>query len=186
MKNTAMKGILAVILSAAIFVQGCSFGSVMSGVAKWLPVGEQAFSEILAIISAAGLLSSQQAASAQAIATKVSSDFGDIQNAVNAYNSAPATSKADTLAKVVTALEVMQTDLATFEADARIIDPKDQNVINLTVGALLTTLAAFAAQISPNKSISASAVNAPRSPAAFKQAFNKILASHGYPQYQIR
>lgn len=185
MRNRIVKPALAICLSAMLVISGCSFGSVMNGIAKWLPVGEQALAEILAILSAGGALTAPQSAQYQAIAAKVSSDFGDIQSAVNQYNAAPSTGKSTTLAKVITAMQIIQTDLSTFESDARIVDAKDQTVINLSVGALLTTLAALEAQISPSPSIRTTAVNAPRTPAAFKKSFNQIMTNNGYPQYVI-
>lgn len=176
---------LALFLSTVLVLQGCSFSSIMSNIAKWLPVGEQAFSEIVAILAAAGVVGVNVQNQATGAVAVVNKDFADIQNAITQYNAAPSIDKATTLQKVTTAMGVLQTDLTTFLNDARVLDQKDVNVITLAVGALTTTLAALEAQISPSPSVTTTAVNAPKTPSAFKKAFNQILASNGYPQYQI-
>ena len=185
MRMQLARPVLAMALAASLVIQGCGFGSVMNGIAKWLPVGEQAFSEIIAILAAAGVVGVNVQNQATGAVAVVNRDFADIQNAIAQYNAAPSTYKATTLQKVVTAMNVLETDLNTFLADARVLDQKDQNVITLAVGALTTTLAALEAQISPSPSISTKAVNAPRTPAAFKVAFNTIMVQNGYPQYQV-
>lgn len=92
----------AIASTPVMFIEGCSFGSVMAHLATYLPIALKAVAGVAAIVAPGA------GTAVAAILGMVSSSFGALQGAVNDYNSAPAASKQTTLEKVLLSLDLVQ------------------------------------------------------------------------------
>lgn len=180
MKRSLKVSALAVLLSCCLVISSCN---ALDQVAKWLPVGLDAFAQIVAILTSAGVITPLQASTAGNDASIVNGDFGDLRTLVTQYAQASPDSKQAALDKVVVALRVLSGNLAKIEADAHISDQKTQLTVQLAFGALLTTLSAFQAQLAP---VPLMAKRALPNSNDFKKSFNAIMVNGGFPARQIQ
>jgi hypothetical protein len=132
-------------LNAGIIEGGCTFGSVMANLAKFLPIGLNALAGVAALISPGA------GTAITPLIGLVNVAWGALQGAVNDYNSAPAASKQTTLEKVLLALDEVQQYLAqTYQQVG--ITAQNSPPLKAAEAALLvitTTLGAIEAQLAP-------------------------------------
>lgn len=158
--------------TVAEFEEGCSFSSVMSQLAKYLPIGLQALAGVATLINPA-------AGSAVAgIIGLVNTAWGALQGAVNDYNSAPAASKQTTLEKVLVALDSVQEYLASV---TKSLGVSSDTVVKAATAALLlisTTLASIEAQLAPQAAPAVTAAHVSHA-AAIKAATTSVTVTSG-------
>src|SRR5271167_1609496 len=99
-----------------LFLGGCSFSSVMSQLAKYLPIGLEALAGV------ANLISPGAGTAVSALIGLINVAWGGLQSAVNDYNAAPAASKQSALEKVLLALDAVQQAIAKTSAGLGIGD----------------------------------------------------------------
>jgi len=183
-----LSGFLAVILSVALIGGGCSFQSGVAELGKYLPVAVQAFEGIVSILVANGAVGSAQAGALDADASQVQASFADLQGAINAYNAVPAADKQTALTKVIAVLGVVQSDIAKFETDVHVNNPKTQATIQAACALVATTLAAIAVNLgpAPAKGSMKSARATVPSAKEFKAQYNRIVISGGYSNVVLK
>lgn len=179
--------------AAGLTLEGCTFGSVMANLAKYLPIALRAVAGVAAIV-APGM-----GTAVASLIGLINTAFGALQGAVNDYNSAPAASKQTTLEKVLLALDLVQeylgqtvkalgggTNAALQGAEAALL------LISTTLASIEATLAPQAAPTVASahsthasaRSVSSVTVNGitlavSGKPGDFKRDFDKIMTDAG-------
>lgn len=183
---------LATAALASGVIEGCSFGSVMSSLGKYLPIALQALAGV------ATLLGPEYGVAISALVGLVNRAFGALQGAVNSYNSAPAVDKQNVLGEVLTAIDAVQTSLANVTQSLGVAN---STVVKAAIAALLlisTTLGSIEATLAPKsapavssfhvshaKTASVSSVNVSTGitvtgkPSDFKKTYNTIMQQAG-------
>lgn len=178
---------LAVAGASTLTLDGCTFGSVMSNLAKYLPIG------LTALAGIANLISPGVGTAIAALIGLINVAWGGLQAAVNAYNSAPAASKQTALEKVLVALDVVQEYLAKTAASLG-LGPTTSPAWKAAEAALLlitTTLGAIEAQLAPKAVPSVASVHlghvtaVTTKPSDFKKDYNKIVVAAGRSDLQL-
>ena len=184
---------IAVTMIGTVGLEGCTFGSVMANLAKYLPIALRAVAGVAAIV-APGM-----GTAVASLIGLINTAFGALQGAVNDYNSAPAASKQTTLEKVLLALDLVQeylgqtvkalgggTNAALQGAEAALL------LISTTLASIEATLAPQAAPTVASahsthasaRSVSSVTVNGitlavSGKPGDFKRDFDKIMTDAG-------
>lgn len=188
------KALLAVVLSAALLVQGCSFQSAMTQLEKYAPIALQAISSVVAILVQGGVIKTGQASVVTTDIGMATAALTDVENAVAAYNAAPASGKSTELGKVIAALQAAQSQLSQGVKDVG-LNGNNNSVLAAEAGlqVIITTLAAIEVNLPAPapKSVQLSAKKSKlklghSNPAGqFKQQFNSAVAKYGYGQYGL-
>lgn len=182
-------GLLAT-LGSTIGLTGCS---LFTNIANYVGVGLQAFQAIVNILMSAGVIPPGAGTLIAAAILAVKAAFADVSAAIADYENAPAADKATFLGKVSTTLSAVVAELNHFWGDLNIPDSKLASLIEGLLGIIVSTLAAFIAQVpapptpTPAVATKKRIVVAPqkRSPTQFRKAFNQLVIAGGYPQNQI-
>jgi hypothetical protein len=181
-------------------LEGCSFGSVMANLAKYLPIALQAVAGVAAIVAPGA------GTAIAALIGMINTAFGALQAAVNTYNSAAAADKATTLEKVLVALDAVQGQLAaTIKALGVATSPAIQGaeaallLVTTTLASIEATLAPQAppvvasthaahAQAASVGSVTVNGITLPVTgkPGDFKTTFNKIMTDAGRPDLVLK
>jgi hypothetical protein len=178
------KGVLPILLCVALLASGCA---VLNAIAKWLPVGLQAFAQIVMILTDSGAITPGQASSVSDKATIIKADFADLKAAVDDAEKTSKDLYQSKIAKVDAVIGSLQGHLTQLQTDAHVPE-KAQKVVNESVGALRLILATYQAQLPTANNVARGSAHAGKLPdiGAFRKNFNAILASNGYGQYQVR
>ena len=189
MKRRSFLGLLAGLLGMIAYTPACNFSSVYSKIQKYVPVALQGFAAVLNILSGAGIALGPAAP----IAVLVTAAFNDISAAINAYENAPADQKSTLLGKISLAITVAIGNINQFWSDLNLPDPKMAQLVQGLLGALLTPLAGFRAQLPAP--VGAPVRATPKtirvqarilSPGELKKQFNSLLEQNGYGNLDIR
>lgn len=184
---------LAVVGAGSLTLESCSFGSVMSNLAKYLPIG------LNALAGVANLISPGVGTVVAALIGQIQSAWGGLQAAVNEYNAAPAASKQTALEKVLLALDLVQEYLAKTATSLGVGSSAALKAAEAALLLITTTLGAIEAQLAPKAAPTVSTLHAAHAslhsvgsvsvtgtpiavtgkPGDFKAAFNKIVADAG-------
>lgn len=179
-------------LGTAELEEGCSFSSVMSQLAKYLPIGLQALAGVAALINPA------VGSAVAGIIGLVNTAWGALQGAVNDYNSASAASKQTTLEKVLLALDSVQEYLAKVTQSLGVANTTEVKAATAALLLISATLASIESQLAPQaapavatvhtahaKTASVSTVQVSTGivvtgkPKDFKAAYNTIMQQAG-------
>lgn len=190
------KALLALTLSAAILIQGCTFSSAMAQLEKYAPIALQAISSIVAILVQGGVIKTGQASTVTTDIGMATAALTDVENAVAAYNAAPAASKNTELNKVIAALQAAQSQLAQGVKDVG-MNGNSNSVLAAEAGlqVIITTLAAIEVNL-PQPTPAPASVRAsakksklrfghPNLVGQFKTQFNAAVGKYGFAQYGI-
>ncbi len=160
-------------------LEGCSFGSVMAELGKYLPIGLQALAGIASLISPAA------GAAISALIGLINAAWGGLQAAVNAYNSAPAADKQTALQKVLEALDAVQSTIAQTTTALGVGGTAIVKAAEAALLLITTTLASIEAQLAPQAPAVASvhAAHAAAHPATSVQTGGTTLQIDGKPQH---
>jgi hypothetical protein len=174
------KTILAVVLCCTL--AGCTAAGVWSQIQKWEPTALQAFSYILSILQAGGVIGPNPALASDA--AMANADFGDLGTVIADIKLAP--NDATVLGRAVAVLGVLQAHLSQIEADAHLTNTSDQEAVKLGLEGLITTLTAFRAELTPVAAGRAklSSVKVP-DVRVFKIQWNTIMVTHGHADKQL-
>jgi hypothetical protein len=160
---------------------GFSCSSVFTDISTYVPIGLQAFEEILALISPA------EATLLTPIITEVKAGFADLAAAVSAYNNAPAANKATLEGKIATAINAVIGELQQFWNDTNLPDGSLASTIAGVLQIVLSTLAAFlplvgGALAMGRKQLARALPITPqkRTQKQFKSDVNAVFAKYGY------
>jgi hypothetical protein len=168
------------IVGIAGYEAGCTIGTVLAQLEKWLPVGLQAFAGVVAIINPpAGSALFLAVVAAKALWT-------DISTAIAAYNAAPAASKTTALGKVETAIGALLQSLPSIVS--LLGGSSLSGVVSAALDLIEATLGSIDAQIGgtpPVTAMGAKPQKAALSPADFKKQFNSIVTNGGFAQYAL-
>jgi hypothetical protein len=190
------KALLALVLSAALFTQGCTFASAMAQLEKYAPVALQAISSVVAILVQGGVIKTGQANTVTTDIGMATAALTDVENAVAAYNAAPAASKNTELNKVIVALQAAQTQLAQGVKDVG-MNGNSNAALAAESGlqVIITTLAAIEvnlpqptpapATVQANAKKSKLKFGHPNLAGQFKVQFNSAVGKYGYGQYGL-
>lgn len=160
---------------------GLSCGSIFTDIEAYVPVGLEAFSEVISLISPA------EGAALAGIITIVKASFADLASIVSSYNNAPAADKATWLGKITTAINAVISNLQQFWSDVKLPAGSLVATIEGVLQIILSTLAAFlpligGAMIASPKKLEKTVQITPvkRTQKQFKAAINVAFSSHGY------
>jgi hypothetical protein len=164
---------------------GLSCSNIFTDIETYVPVGLEAFEEVLSLISPA------EGAALAGIITIVKAAFADLAAAVTAYENAPAANKSTLLGKITTAINAVMGELQQFWTDANLPDGTLASTIENVLQVILSTLAAFLPLIGGAMSAKYQALLAKlpkqipftpqkRTQKQFKAAVNAAFSSHGY------
>jgi hypothetical protein len=163
-------------------------GSLFTQILGYVGVGLTAFNAVVALVDPGA------AAGVAVIIALVKAGFADLQLAVQAYNNAPAASKATWLGKISVVLSDLQTEIQSFWVGLRLPGGTIATLISGLLSIILSTLAGFAGQLPPPPA-GARLKGTPfgalpvtphvRSKKQFESDFNKALTDAGQPAVQF-
>ena len=196
------KVFIASVLCLALVLTGCTFSSVMTQLEKYIPIALQAIESIISVLVQGGIIKTGQASTISNDVTMASSSLQDVENAVAAYNAAPAADKNTKLGVVITSLEAAQTELAQGIKDVG-LNGNSPAALATEAGlqVIITTLATIEVNLpTPTPApawVHANAAKAKFSfnpfgmfksnyPGQFKNQFNGALAHRGFSQFALK
>lgn len=182
-------GLLAT-LGWSVVLTGCttSFSTILS----WVQTGLDSFQSVVDLLVGQGVIMVAIGSAIDLIIKGVKAAISDIGSAVDAYNAAPAASKATLEGRITTAIIAAQDEISQFWNDLNIPDAKVASTVAGLLGLIVSTLAGFMTQLPPapaglqrrtfQKTLAA--VPQKRSIGQFKAQFNDILTANGFAQYR--
>jgi hypothetical protein len=186
-KGTLGTAILAAeVGGAAYLLSGCSFN--ISSILAWVPTATSSISSILTLLVGAGALACLTCSVLANIALAAISAVG---TAVQAYQNAPAASKATLLGKIQTGLQAALTASGSFFESANVPDQKLFALIVGIAGLVLSAISGFIAQVGGVTPVPAtfrlSRQTIPYSPKVYtlrgyKSDFNKLVKSYDHAE----
>lgn len=192
MKNglrAAGRASLAVILSAAMIVAGCSTSWIKTALAD-LPVIVQvaeSIAQIVAVAQSKGQVPPQVSNEIQSISAQVKNDLTLVESLVADYQSSTAATKPSIAQKLNAALGDLQTNLAAILTAVHVNDAALQATITGAVGIAISTVTAIESLVpAPAGTIRASKPVSLPSAKQLKGEFNAVFAAHGFGAYAVR
>jgi len=181
-------GLLAT-LGWSVVLEGCTSFATISG---WIATGLDSFQSIIDLLVGQGVIMVAIGSAIDLIIKGVKAAISDIGSAVDAYNAAPAASKATLEGKITTAIIAAQDEISQFWNDLQIPDAKVASTVAGLLGLIVSTLAGFMTQLPPAPATvqrrtfqkTLAAVPQKRSIGQYKSAFNAILDGNGFSQYK--
>ena len=170
--------------------------TVYTDIKAYGPTILSAVAGVVSILMGAGILSAPSSAMISAILALISNGVGDLQVAINTYQSAPASQKATLAGKIATILADIEANVQGFWSNLTIPDPALATTIENLLGVVISTLQGYINALGvapvPTPAIMARSslrklINAPakrRSLAAFKSEFNGYLGTT-YSQHKL-
>jgi hypothetical protein len=142
--QTVGMGVAAVAsMGSLLTMTGCNF---LTDLVKYIPVAIQAVTGILSVLSGGGIGIPPLVST---VLGDVKAAFADLSADIEAYQNAPADSKATLLAKVSEALSIVEGNVQQFWNDLNIPDGIIATVIAGVLSVVVSTLSYFAAQLPP-------------------------------------
>jgi hypothetical protein len=193
LKHRTPKAILALALSAALFVNACSSTWIQIAL-RDLPVLVQIATSIAGIIAAAegrGQLDPRTSSQIKQTAAQVQTDLSLLKSLVDSYNVAAASAKPAIQTQIDAALTAVQENLSSILSAAHINNAALQATIAASVGLAISTVLAIQsllpAPATANAARAKLSVNPgrPMNPKQLKTAFNDIVTSGGYAEFAI-
>lgn len=156
----------------------CTWTDVYATLQKALPALLKAFSAILDILIAAGVIPASPGGVILMAILKVKAGFADLSQAIADYLKAAAANKPTFLGKLVAALQTVQADIVEFWNNLSIPSPAIAALVQSLLGIILGTLAGYAQKLQP--AIHSMAMPFPVAPKArdeqeFRNDFNALL-----------
>jgi len=185
----------AVGMSVSIpFESACTFSSVFANIEKYVPVGLQAVSAVLSILTGNGIA----VAGVSGIIALIKVAFADLSAAVSQYQNAPAGQKTGLLGAISETMTVLEANIQKLWSDLSIPDARLSSLIEGLLGVITTTLSGFMTQLPAPVSPAAQTAKTmkmglakqlpsnpvQRSPKQFKRDFNAALGN-SYAQHAI-
>jgi hypothetical protein len=141
-------GFAALLVSGpSLFMAGCTWSSVESAIAAYVPVGLAAFNGVLMLLSAAGVIPPGTSTAIGALVVLIKAGFADLLAAVQEYQNAPAAQKVTFKEKIAELLTVLGDNIQKFMTDISVSDNKLLQLVTGLVSLILTALAGFSAQL---------------------------------------
>jgi hypothetical protein len=199
-RNFIQTGALAVAGASTLTLEGCTFGSVMGQLAKYLPIG------LFALAGVANLISPGAGTLVASLIGLIQSAWGGLQAAVNDYNAAPSASKQTMMGKVLEALDAVQSELAKTASALGVGGTVALKAAEAALLLITSTLAAIESQLAPQAAPSTAAFHANHAsahsvssvsvtgmpvavsgkPADFVKTFNKIMDQAGRTDLHLK
>jgi phage-related protein len=120
-----------------ITTMGLSCGSIFTDIEDYVPIGLEAFQEVLNLISPA------EGAALATIITAVKATFADLTTVISNYQNAPAADKSTLIGKITTAINAVMQELQQFWNDANLPSGTLASTIEGVLQVVISTLAAF-------------------------------------------
>jgi hypothetical protein len=173
----------ALALGVGELTMGVSCESVFQDISTYVPAGIEAFDVALELLDPTLLAALQPAISA------VKNGLADLAADVEAYENAPAASKATLVGKITTIINIIIGNIQQFWADLNLPDGALATTIENILQVILSVLSSFLPLIGGsltyvNKKSLRYIPFTPekRSKKQFKAAVNVVLSAHGYAQ----
>jgi hypothetical protein len=186
--KTMLTGTSAVALGSMVGMttMGVSCNTIFTDIENYVPIGIQAFTNVLALVSPSEAL-------ALALPIKaVKAAFGDVSAMVTGYQNAPASEKATWKGKLVTALNLAMGEVQAFWNDANL---PNGSVATMAAGIcqiILSTLAAFIPAVggtvaATTRKLAKTLPYTPkkRSVKQMKSDINAVFVSNGHPELKV-
>lgn len=168
-----------------ITTMGLSCGSIWTDIENYVPIGIEAFEEVLSLLDPALLTA------ISGIIKDVQAAFTALTGAITNYENAPAANKTTLVGKITTAINALISALQSFWSAANLPDGSLAQTIEGVLQLIISTLAAFLPLIggvllAASKKLPRTIPIIPRTKAQLKQAqfkkdCNAIFTTHGYP-----
>jgi hypothetical protein len=167
-----------------ITTMGLSCGSIWSDIENYVPIGIEAFDEVLSLLDPTLLTA------ISGIIKDVQAGFTALIGAITNYENAPASTKTTLVGKITTAINALISALQSFWSATNLPDGSLAQTIEGVLQLIISTLAAFLPLIGgvllATKKLARVIPIIPRTKAQLKQTqFKKdcgtIFTSHGYP-----
>lgn len=171
--------------------------SLYQDILKYVPVGLQAFGEIVSLLNDAGIIPTPISTAANLIINAVKAGFADLQTDITNYDAAPASQKTTLLGKISTALQILEGNLQQFWSDLDIPDPALASTVESLLGIILAALGGFASalpapvstpalnEVLRKRATLSKTIKVPAQRMTVKE-FRKSFNSKAPAQYQIR